>query len=66
MTDSLIQSARSAVTAGDAAPENQEGDSVKPEELLERRRFNRGIPTPLVIECDEEEAWSLWSHWSSL
>lgn len=37
-----------------------------PAELVERRRFNRPIPVAQVIECDEEEAWELWSQWSSL
>ena len=37
-----------------------------PVEMLERRRFTRPIPIAQVIECGEEEAWELWSQWSSL
>jgi hypothetical protein len=37
-----------------------------PAELRERRRFSRPIPVAQVIECNEEEAWELWSQWSSL
>jgi hypothetical protein len=50
----------------DAAPEAPAAVAVDAVELMERRRFNRPIPAAQVIECNEDEAWALWSQWSSL
>ncbi|RFO96628.1 hypothetical protein DIC66_11415 [Rhodoferax lacus] len=47
-------------------PEQPVAAPEVPAELRERRRFNRPIPAAQVIECDEDEAWELWSQWSSL
>lgn len=59
-----------AAAAEPAEPESvqahQPVPEVAPEELLERRRFPRPIPTPQVTECDEAQAWEIWSQWSNL
>ena len=64
-----------AVPPASAAPEQESLETqapvpvpalVDPTVLIERRRMPRPIPVPQVIECDEEESWELWSHWSTL